>query len=105
MLRSSLVFGDDAWNATLLDEFAATPSPDGGGLAVTALSYQYSPQDTPTVSGRIMRNFHLKIEGNNIASGRPFLYRYDQSMQTVTLVPEPATCILLLLTVLTRSRA
>jgi len=91
VLRSSLVFGDASWNAADIVEFSATMMPtDGGGLAVTALSYNYAAKDTPTVDGRIVINFPLDIEGTDIASGQAFHYRYDTSSQTVSQVPEPS---------------
>ena len=90
VLRSSLVFGDAAWNAADIVEFSATLMPADAGLAVTALTYNYAAKDTPTVDGRITFNFPLDIEGTDIASGQAFHYRYDTSSQTVTQVPEPS---------------
>jgi hypothetical protein len=92
VLRSLLVFGDATWNVADLQTFSATLSEAriGGGLEVTALTYEYAPKDTATVDGKIAGNFPLDIEGTDIASGQAFHYRYDTSMQTLTAVPEPA---------------
>jgi hypothetical protein len=56
--------------------------------AIEALSYTFSPIDTPSVSdGIIVLNSPLFISGTDIASGKAFSYTYANSTATVTSVP------------------
>jgi hypothetical protein len=96
--EASLTFGDGAWDQGDLDTFSATLIPtDAGGLGAMALTYSYKAIDTAHTNGRLAANFPLEIQGTDIASGMAFDYLYDMSMQTVTLVPEPATGLALLI--------
>lgn len=91
VVESSLVFGDTAWSVDDLQGFSATFLPtDSRQLAVTSLTYAYRPKTTATSKDKLAANFPLEIRGVDIASGQEFHYLYDTSIQTVTVVPEPA---------------
>lgn len=94
VVESSLVFGDGAWNVGDLQSFSTTIMPADAGLAVASLTYAYRAIDTPTADGKLAANFPLEIEGTDLATGQAFLYRYDASSETLTVVPEPMSVAL-----------
>jgi hypothetical protein len=96
VLAASLPFGDGAWHLGDLESFAATLlATDNGALDVTSLTYAFGVITTPASSAKLAGNFPLEIEGTDL-DNNPYHYLYDESLQTVTLVPEPASGIALL---------
>ena len=65
-------------------------------LSLNALAYQGAFLPTPTSTAGPIFNFPLTISGTDLASGLAFEYTWASSAQTLELVPEPSTALLLI---------
>lgn len=97
VVEASLAFGDVTWNAADLQSFSTDLVADGDELFVTALTYEFAPKSTSAVNDRIAGNFPLEIMGTDNLTMLDFHYLYDQSTQTVVVVPEPVSVALLVI--------
>ena len=85
VVSARLAFGDGIF--TRLTAFDMEIRADG---TFEALSFTFSPLDTPSVSdGGIVMNSPLFVSGTDTASGEAFSYTYANSAATVRPVPDP----------------
>lgn len=87
VLSAEVLFGDG--NFTSVSAFSLKVGADGN---IASLGWRFNPIVTPSVTdGVITLNSPLGIFGVDRVSGESFSYTYANSIETITVVPEPST--------------
>ncbi len=93
VMLANITFGDGTWTEAELVSFSMLTI---FGI-INTLLYEFSPITTASVVDGIKFNFPLTITGTDSAYVQDFEITYDNSTQTLTPVPEPATLTLFLI--------